>query len=341
MFDENDLLDEDVNLQDQQVINTIDDEPSSESEFQESQLNDPEFIDSVLNRLGISDKNQIKFEDESGPTTKRWDELDTETKIGILTNQEEPENGLDDEEIRLINEIRMSKMSPNEYRNYIIQQGIGQYLNTTSTNIDYKPHYQVDDIEDDVLYIADILAKVGEENVTNEELEEMLANAKTNPTLFQKQVQAIRQSYKNEEDSQRNAENVYQQEQRIGRYNQFAESVENSIRNFTNISGMDLDMSEDEMEELYDFIVGFDKAGASTFGKVLNNPYYLVKMGWFALHGDQMLADLNDSFNVELQRQKEISYKKGLEDGKSSKGSSLYINNKNNKYSIGDLLDHA
>jgi hypothetical protein len=53
-------------------------------------------------------------------------------------------------------------------------------------------------------------------------------------------------------------------------------------------------MDNDDKEELYDFITGFDEAGNSILGKAMNDPAILVKMAWFALHGEDMLDDISD-----------------------------------------------
>jgi hypothetical protein len=53
-----------------------------------------------------------------------WDSLSEDEKFNILnTDLDNPELDLDDEEIDLINRIRLSRMSVNDYLNNIHQQG--------------------------------------------------------------------------------------------------------------------------------------------------------------------------------------------------------------------------
>lgn len=304
-------------------------------ETQQNENNSNDLLDNLLARVGIKDKNNILYEDSEEPI--KWDDIDLEEQINILTQNNNSSNtDLNNQEIQIINAIRNSRMNPNDFINYQIRQGIQKYLDENQSA--YTPTYQVDDIEDDVLFASDIISKVGEENITEEELKEILENAKSNPTLYKKQVDAIRAEYKRNEQAQIQEQQTYQQQQQVEQYNQFAESVENSIRGFQNVSGMDLEMSEDEMENLYNLLVGFDENGVREFSKILNNPQTLVQMGWFALYGQEALNEMNESFNKYLKAEKEKSYKKGLED--AAKPSSLYINNKKTKFSSGeDALD--
>lgn len=324
-------MDNDFLLDADPIINNDLDINNQNPEFNNDNNDDDELINQLLSRVGIQNKDSIHFEEEEGKTiTKNWNDISLEEKVNILTSDENErydETDLDDSEIELINSIRKSKMSPRDFTNYLVQNGINRYLQQQQS--EYIPRYQTDDIEDDVLFVSDIISKVGEENITDDELKEMLENAKSNPTLYQKQVQAIRQEYQRLEQENQQSQIEYKRQQNLAQYNRFAESVENSIRGFNSISGMQIEMSENEMEELYDFIVGLDQSGASTFGKALNNPNLLVRMAWFALNGDAMLQDLNNSFESELKRVKEESYKKGFD--AASKSSSIYIPNNRNK----------
>ena len=190
-------------------------------------------------------------------------------------------------------------MTPQEFVQYVSRSSIDAYLQNQQAPI---PTYQVDDLNDDVLYMADLLARVGEDNLTDEQVQDMLDQAKQNPELFQKQVDAIRNEYRQVEDTNRYQEQAMARQEQIDQYNRFAESIENEIRRFTNFHGYDSNMDESEMEELYDFITGFDKAGVSIFGKALNDPAILVRMAWYALNGDKAIQDINNYWTNELKK---------------------------------------
>jgi hypothetical protein len=83
---------------------------------------------------GIEDKSSIKFENESGEIEeKNWDDLSNSEKLEILrTNDSQPTSfysDLDDSELQLINSIRSSNMTPQEYMNYVQQTTIDNYIN--------------------------------------------------------------------------------------------------------------------------------------------------------------------------------------------------------------------
>lgn len=310
---------------DDTITQDIDDysEDNYSDSFDEDQYSS-EDVDPVIQELlrsrGIDDSSKIKFENEDGDIEEHdWNSLSNEDKLGILQSQEdynsyEPEEGLDDDEIQLINSIRSSKMTPAEYMNYMQQTGVNNYIKNQDIN---QQQYQVDEIDDNTLYLLDIMARVGDNVYSDEELEEMLTNAQSNPQAFQKQMNAIRNEYKQKEDENRNQMIYQQQQNQINQFNQFAEQVENEIRNLTEIGGYDINMSEDEMKEVYDFITEFDAAGVSVFGKALNDPKTLVNMAWWALNGEQMLKDINDYWTNEI---KTIS--------KAKKGNKVQIVNK-------------
>lgn len=277
---------------------------SEENQIEEySEEVDP-VIQELLWERGIEDASKIKFENEDGEIEEHsWNDLDNEDKLGILQSDDSvslysPEEELDDSEIELINAIRSSKMTPQEYVNYIQRSGVDYYIRNQSMN---QYNYQVDDIDDNSLYVMDTIARMGENTLSDQELEDMLINAQSNPESFQKQINAIRSEYRQREDINRQQVIQNRQQVQLDQYNQFAESVEHEIRNFRDIGGYDLNMDESEMEELYDFITGFDAAGTSTFGKALNDPELLVKMAWWALNGEQAIQDINDYWTAEIK----------------------------------------
>lgn len=321
-MDENNTITQNITDPDSfEDSNNVDEEPSNSEQV--------DIISELLKIKGISDSSKIKFQNDNGDVEEvNWDSLNDQEKLSILTS-ENPTNydtDLDDSEIQLINAIRSSKMSPQEYMTYIQQQGINNYMQNYQNT---QPSYRVDDISDEDLFVLDLVSRVGESNISDEEIETALASAKQNEAVFNKQIEAIRNEYKTLEDRNNQQNLEMQKQQQVQAFNSFAESVENEIRSFKDVCGYDLNMDEDEMEELYDFITGFDDAGNSIFGKVLNNPKALVSMAWFALNGEKAIQEINDYWTNEITQVRKNSYKKGVEDYKNGKfantGSKLEI----------------
>ena len=164
-------------------------EPTPEQEVIEEQETDFDLAKELLTLQGISDMNKIKFEDESGAVIeKSWDSLSNNEKLMILSHQEDPDTSLDTAEIELINQIRESGMTPD------------QYIQSLQTNEPPTPTYEVDNMSDDELFCIDLLDKIGSDNITDEELQQALDSAKANPNLFSKQVASLRVYYKDLEE---------------------------------------------------------------------------------------------------------------------------------------------
>ena len=223
----------------------------------------------VLKLRGISNPDKIKFEDESGAITERsWDSLTKEEQINILADQrehQETNNDLAEDEIELINTIRNSGMSVQDYMQTITPQ-INQPQDTN----------QFDAMSDEDLYAFDILNKVGNDNITDEELDAALEAAKANETLFKKTVEGLRQQYNRLQEEQK--QNIANQQQAAAqqRYQAFANVVNNQIDNFNSFAGQPIQLSNQDKDNLSEFMLALDEDGSSALGKALQDPKLLT-----------------------------------------------------------------
>lgn len=303
--DEYVLNDEDTTTQDNddQINNYSEQEDTYESDYED------DFIGSLLKSRGIQDRTRIKFENDEGEIEEfNWDNLSTEEKINILDSSKISNDPvLDDSELELINAIRSSKLTPIEYIQAVQNQGVDLYINSQNQS----PTYRIDDITDDELFVTDMISRIPD--LSQEEAIEALERAKSNETLFAKQMGALRSEYKRLEDERLRYDQMQREEEAQAKFDQFAEGIEQSIINFNEFGGYDLNMDKDDMSELYEFITGFDSAGNSHFGKALNHPPTLVKMAWFALHGEQMVNDINEYYKKEIANVRKESFNKGVQ----------------------------
>lgn len=290
-------------------------EPIDDPEPRQNDGDDKEdFIIELLKSRGIEDRSKIKFEDEEGTIEeKNWDDLSNEEKLNILSySDQNSENDLDDNEVQLINAIRESGLTPAEYIQKLQTDGINSYIQNNQSET-YQ--YQVDQLDDDELFIYDFMSRLGD--VTEEEAREALDRAKSNEELFSKQIGAIRKEYKNaEEESIRQAQ-MEEEAQAQERYNQFADQVAEKIDDLSDFSGYDLNMDDEDKQMLYDFITGVDGAGNNYFAKALSDPKVLVKTAWLALNGEQMINDITEYFQKEISSVRKESYEKGKADAKN------------------------
>lgn len=318
-MDINDLMYDDVTIENPSPDN------DDEGQKDDSQNVEESALESFLKGKGIQDIHKIKFEDEDGTETERdWDSLNTEEQLNILnSNRESPETGLDDEEIELINQIRMSKMSPS------------QYIQSLIPVQEDEPHYTVDDISDEELYMLDLQTRI--EDITDEQLQSALNKAKEDEDLFKKQVAGIRNEYKQIEDNKKAAEEAAQQEQATLQYQQFSDDIINSIQGLRNIGELDISMDNEDMERLANFILNRDATGVSYFARALNDPEELVKMAWFALNGEEVLNSISNYYKKQINQISKQNYNKGLEDGKKGK---VVIKESSNKPQLVKSIDN-
>lgn len=296
-----------------------------------------DFISEILKDRGISDKNKIKFEDDNGIVSERsWDELNNDEKRMIVNQNPDldPDTELDDEEIEFINQIRASNLSPKQYIESIKKQGIQQYEDSVANN--QESEYQVDELNDDELFILDMQYR--SPNITEEEAYQALQVAKENPELFTKQMEGIRTHYKSLEEDLENQKQLEYQEQQNKRFQEYSNSIIDSIQNIDSIGNMDLDLNDDDKNEIANFILGKDQAGVNWFSKALEDTDTVVRMAWFALHGEDVFNDIENYISQQIKVTAQNAYNKGLEEGKKNK--TVIINNPRNskrEFNVNDI----
>lgn len=295
IFDDDEFLENDLEPQ------NPGDNQEPDNGGSEPPVNEPEddLTSEVLRLKGIADPNKIKFEDETGAIIERsWDNLTRAEQLNILASQEEQELDLADDEIELLNAIRNSGMS------------VSDYLNAIQTPQEAPVQsYKIDQLTDEDVYALDLLEKVGADNITDEELEQAINNAKQNETLFKKTVEGLRKEYirlQQDEEAQQANELAAQQE---AAYRQFATSITNEIRGLNSFAGQELELSDEDSEELAAFMLELDESGTSAFGRALQDPNLFTKAAFWLLNEEQIIE--------ELSKQMQDNYKRGYEQAKA------------------------
>lgn len=306
IFDDDEFLD-DVQEPQNQSISEEHEEHIEHSE----QINEEDDLTSEVLRLkGISNPEKIKFEDESGAIIERsWNTLSKEEQLNILMGNESEESDLNEDEIELLNSIRKSGLSVNDY------------ISSLQPKQEVVKTYNIDSLSDDEVYALDLLEKVGADNITDEELSEAVANAKKNEALFKKTVEGLRNEYirleKDQEMRQANEEAAKQQEA----YNKFATSIMGEIRGLNSFAGQDLELSTEDVEELSAFMLDIDDNGMSAFGKAMQDPALFTKAAFWLLNEDKIIE--------ELTKQMQDTYTRGYENAKKDlQGKSKLVFNK-------------
>lgn len=257
-------------------------------------------LKAYLSYCGISDPTKIKYETEDGLINEQdWNELSSEEQFNILKSfHQNPEYDLDSSEINLINSIRRSKLTPAEY--------IKSLQGNSNQDTQELGQYNFDEMSDDEIYAIDLVSRT---ELTDEEVEAALESAKQNPEVFAKQVAGIRNNIKSHE-----AEQAEQRKQLAAQeYQNFENSIIESIEGLTNIGGVDITLQEDDMNELANFIL--PENGVSSFGQMMKDPKEFVKIAYFARFGDKIMEDISDYVADQVKQARQAGYTQGLMEG--------------------------
>ena len=194
-------------------------------------------------------------------------------------------------------------------------------------------NYEVDSMSDDELFCLDILDKVGSENISDEELQMALESAKSNPAVYNKQVASLRVYYKNLEEQRLQQIELEKQEEAERNFNTFAENVVNSIKNFNSLEDTPVELSNDEMEDLANYILTRDASGYSEFGKLLNDPAQFTKAAFWMLKGPEILNEMQKQIKEAYLRGYNESHKTPMNKKVFTKPSNTSASKSSNKES--------
>lgn len=350
-IDDDDLLNDDFPQQEEEsspVWKTAEEVEQEENNEEENNINNENSFDTIAEFLkdnGIEDLNKIKFQGEDGEVVERaWKDLNNQEQLNILrSNVRTEENPLDDEEVEFINGLRSQGISPTQYLQLLNQQFEQQLSQVQSQQPEPEIYYSSDQLSDDELFILDLKNRI--KDISDDELASALANAKMNEDFYKKNVDGIRAEYQRLEQEKIEQDQAIALQEQQERYAEYSNSILGEINNLSNIGDLDITMNTDEMNELADFMLGFDEQGQNYFNRALQDPQTSVQMAWFALHGEELLNGISDYYNKEIQRAR----KEGFAQGKASvkqpqqKPQVAYVpnNNKQSKFykTIEDLDD--
>lgn len=249
-----------------------------------------DYLTQLLKSRGV-DRERVRIENEDGEIEEwRFDELDDETKFGILNQSNDM---LSDDEITAVNFLRQNRMNLQDFVEYQRQQAIKEYLEQNST-----PQYTVDQVSDDDLFRFELQDQMPD--LTDEEIEDQLNRAKENESFFQKKVAALRKEYKELEDKQIKANEEQAAAEKEEQFNQLAQSLVSVAKDTEEMNGMLLD--DQDKEDVLSFLLDRDANGQSEFYKLFSDPKALFKMAWTMLKGDQAHEAYTQYFTNEIAK---------------------------------------
>lgn len=265
--------DDDIPADDPSLLEDPQDNPDDNGD--DNTIADSDVLTAFLSQYGI-ENGKITYENDNGDTEEvNFNELDSAEQLNILKELVDSTNNLADHEIQTINFLRQNKVTFQEAVEYYSQKAIQDYI---KENGPIQKEYSIDEYSDEELYFADL--KVKYPDMTDEEIQSDVDSAKENEELFKKKAEAIRKQYKAKEDESRQAA----EQQRQQEYNNFTNSIKNSVTEFNAVSLDYKDKEADYMvvdnnmkNNIYDYLIRLDENGESQFAKDLKDTNKWVK----------------------------------------------------------------
>ena len=236
--------------------------------------------------------------------------------------------------------MRSNNMDLQQIVDYYSQQAVQNYINSNGAP---EKTYSIDDYTDDELYMADMKARFPD--FTDEEIESKLDAAKLNEETFKKEVDSLRNYYKQEEDAQAQEAEAQEQQQ----YEALRNSVLNAARDFQEVlfdsndpNGDALEIEDVDRQKMLSYLLEPGTDGRSEFDKDLSDPAALIEIAWLRTHGRDMLNGISQYWKKELaDTRKELAKtKKELEKYTKPNDSVVVSKSKPNKKdasTIGDI----
>lgn len=298
-----DIFDEEVlsDIPDQETQVTVDIPSDDHDDFFgdkiSSENSETSILDDYLKSLGIENAKISVLDENDEEQEISFYDLTKEEQLEILKaaepEQEIPDHDLDESEIELLNQIRESQLSVEEfleaYKASIIDE-IGQGA---------APEYSIDSYDDQELYLLDLKQKF---DLTDEELAKKLEYELQDEALFKKQVDTLRAEYKQLEDQYNEAQKQEAEDLKEEQFNQFSETMVNVALQTPEFYGIELD--DDEKNEVLSQILDLDENGTSEFYKSLNDPKKLYELAWFSRYGKDSFDALKNAYESEISRLK-------------------------------------
>lgn len=292
-------------------------------------------VEKFLERYGVIGGNLITDKGE-----KRFSELTSEQQLKALEQVVdstrptiEEDLGLNDEETSLLNFIRQSKMS---VQDFMIKSAQEYSENTKVSETFDAPEYRFEDMDKDVIYATYIRALTPD--ISDEDLISDLEHAK-NSAIYDKTVENLRGNFISNREAQKEQHASTLAQERVKVAQATIKPIVDAAQGITEISGWPI--SDDIKNDLLGHMVEFDAAGKSDFIKsVVESPENAFKAMWYIKNGDKAFSDLDNYYKSKMQ---EI-YAKGIEEGASGKGDrrnaiKIKENNKSNIKYTSNVVD--
>lgn len=284
------------------------------------------FLYEFLKEKGIEDPSKLQFENEDGEIEEvDFNSLSEEEKLNIINSVSDP--GLSQHETDVINYLRQNNVTFNQVIDYFSKKAVEDYLAQNPDQAHQKA-YTIDDYTDDELYLADLKSKYPE--FTDEELTSKLESAKSNETLFKKEVDALRADYKKQEDAEIEAQKQKEQQD----YDDLVGNLQNILNNFNEVALDSTDAESDVLEiedsdkqQVLAYLLNQDSEGKSQLVKDLENPATLIELAWLRTQGRALIDNTTRYWKdlLKQERKEKAKLQKELESYQNKGSQSVVV----------------
>lgn len=270
-------------------------ESGNEAETKEAEELLPDYssnpLYTFLQSRGIKDPSKIVLTNEDGSNEEiDFATLTPEEQLDIMYQVTDP--GLTEDEYSTINYLRRANMNLGQLMEAYAKHKLDEYLAENPDGAHQKT-YTIDDYSDEELYMIDLKRRYPD--FSDEEILSKLDEAKRNETLFNKETEILRNTYKAQED-QAEAERVQREQQQV---EDLRTNLMNAASNFNEIQ---LDYTDDTSESLViedadkqqmiSYILDQDADGKSQLVKDLENPDALIELAWLKTQAADVLSNV-------------------------------------------------
>lgn len=251
-------------------------------------------IDEILKSKGI-DNSKISILDEDGSEKEvNFYDLTTEEQLEILfSNEDIPNENLDDSEIELINHLRTNNLSVDDFLKLHKESIIAELQQSQEVS------YDIDAYNDHELFLLDLKNKF---DLTDEELQLELEKELKNEDIFNKKITKLRTEYKQLEDQNKASKQAEFEAKQQEEYDTFTNGMIELATAVSDFHGVFLE--DDEKQETLSYLLELDDSGMSKFSKDLNDPNKLYEAAWYLRYGKEAFQALENAYEAEIVRLK-------------------------------------
>lgn len=263
-------------------------------------------IELFLSNYGVRG-GMIQYEDGEAVHFNDLAAQEQEEVLQSLTGEAIPtieeKYNLEDSEINLLNILRESEQSPEEFINNLVDYRLGTILAQRDANsVDFE------NMPSDSLYIRHLIDT--NPDMTDDEIADELEKAKGLAT-FESTVDALKVGYMALQKEEADAAEVENNNAFYEELERQREQVVQTVERIDDIAGAAV---TDDMKEylLHDIMELNEERDPILMEKIFSNPETMFEVNWFLTYGKDYIKGINDYWRKEVSKATKNGYNKAV-----------------------------